>query len=98
MRIILTLSCDADEPPPWPDNRPSSSARRCSSLWTVLLSSSTTESVVGAIVPECEGDHVEACSRCASERTEAWDGRNGRCWELMKTKLEARMRTLAGQR
>jgi hypothetical protein len=32
IKIILTLSCAVDEPPPWPENRPSSSAMRCSSL------------------------------------------------------------------
>jgi hypothetical protein len=36
---------------------------RCSSLWTVLLSSSTTESVMGAIVPGCGGDDVQVCVR-----------------------------------
>ena len=53
MRIILTLSCDGDCPP-WPDSLFSSSAMRCSRRLTVLLRSSTTVSVMGAIAPDCE--------------------------------------------
>jgi hypothetical protein len=90
INIILTLSCAADEPPPCPDNLPSSSAMRCSSLWTVPLSSSTTESVIGAIVPGCEGADVLVYFGCVG----AWmeyilygEGRNGSRKKTRKTEL-----------
>ena len=54
IKIILTLSADVGAPPLWPDSLFSSSAMRFSSLWTVLLRSSTTVSVMGAIAPRCE--------------------------------------------
>jgi hypothetical protein len=97
IKIIRTLSCCADELPPWPDNRPSSSAMRCSSLWTVLLSSSTTVSVMGAIEPRCEEDHGKVWVSYASGVMEGYEGRNGKSRKMMKTQLELMLRTLAGQ-
>jgi hypothetical protein len=64
IKIILTLSADAGAPPPWPVSLFSSSAMRFSSLLTVLLRSSTTLSVNGAIARECE-------EKCRGK----WDGR-----------------------
>jgi hypothetical protein len=59
---------------------------RCSSLWTVLLSSSTTVSVIGAIVSEGQVRGKETLVVCASEVVQGGEMRNGNRGKMMKAK------------